>query len=71
MSLSRNSPIKQITLNGMQSNVEDHYRNDYKIWGGVRIKLDSPTFGLKRDGVTDWQAAYYNGQYFKMVPKLK
>ena len=55
----------------MQSNVEDHYERDIKIWGGIRFQADSPSFGLKKDGVTDWQTAYYNGQYFKMIPNLR
>jgi len=30
------------------------------FWAGTRVR-GNPSFGIKKDGTTDWEAAYYNG----------
>ena len=38
----------------MQSTLKEFTVDEYKMWGGTKVKLDSPTFGKTRDTVTDW-----------------
>ena len=55
-------PLKQLTLNGLQSDVKDHEsESDVYYWGGIRVNGGSPGFGKKKDGTTSWEAAYFNG----------